>query len=128
MFDLRSTLIAHEPPYCVTLHCCECGQAMLVEADKFATITHDYVVLKDDVDITCKHCGSCQPKDERYIPHEPQPEPQVISTPVPRCPTCGSTNIEKISSFTKAIGFAAIGIFSSNFGKTMYCRNCGYKW
>ena len=46
----------------------------------------------------------------------------------PNCPTCGSTNIEKISAGKKAIGFVAVGVFSSNFGKTMHCKQCGYKW
>ena len=46
----------------------------------------------------------------------------------PKCPTCGSTNIEKISAGKKAIGFVAVGVFSSNFGKTMHCKQCGYKW
>ena len=46
----------------------------------------------------------------------------------PKCPTCGSTNIEKISAGKKAIGFVAVGVFSSNLGKTMHCKNCGYKW
>lgn len=46
----------------------------------------------------------------------------------PKCPTCGSTNIEKISTTKKAVGFVAVGIFSSNFGKTMHCKQCGYKW
>ncbi len=46
----------------------------------------------------------------------------------PKCPTCQSTNVTKITSTKKAIGFAAVGIFSSNFGKTMECKNCGYKW
>ena len=55
-------------------------------------------------------------------------ESQPISKPVPKCPTCGSTNIEKISTTKKAVGFVAVGIFSSNFGKTMRCKQCGYKW
>lgn len=47
---------------------------------------------------------------------------------VPKCPTCGSTNVEKISTAKKAFGFAMVGLFSSNLGKTMHCKNCGYKW
>ena len=47
---------------------------------------------------------------------------------VPKCPTCGSTNVEKISMTKKAFGFAMVGLFSSNLGKTMHCKNCGYKW
>lgn len=47
---------------------------------------------------------------------------------IPKCPTCGSTNICKISTGKKALGFVTVGIFSSNFGKTMECKQCGYKW
>lgn len=47
---------------------------------------------------------------------------------IPKCPTCGSTNVEKISTAKKAVGFAMVGVFSSNLGKTMECKNCGYKW
>ena len=46
----------------------------------------------------------------------------------PRCPTCGSTNIEKISLGKKAVGGALFGIFSSNVRKSMHCKSCGYKW
>ena len=49
-------------------------------------------------------------------------------TNVPKCPTCGSTNVNKISGAKKAAGFITVGVFSSNFGKTMECKNCGYKW
>ena len=54
----------------------------------------------------------------------PRPTPQNT----PKCPTCGSTNVEKISTAKKAFGFAMVGLFSSNLGKTMHCKNCGYKW
>ena len=47
---------------------------------------------------------------------------------IPKCPTCGSTNIKPISTTKKAIGFVTFGVFSNNFGKTMECKNCGYKW
>ena len=46
----------------------------------------------------------------------------------PKCPTCGSTNVHKISTGKKALGFITVGIFSSNFGKTMECKQCGYKF
>lgn len=46
----------------------------------------------------------------------------------PKCPTCQSTNIEKISDVKKAAGFLTVGVFSKNFGKTYHCRNCDYRW
>ena len=51
---------------------------------------------------------------------------QQVNTPT--CPTCHSTNVSKISGAKKAAGFLTVGVFSSNFGKTMECKNCGYKW
>lgn len=53
---------------------------------------------------------------------------QVQSTNVPKCPTCGSTNVHKISAGKKALGFVTVGIFSSNFGKSYECLQCKYKW
>lgn len=47
---------------------------------------------------------------------------------VPKCPTCGSTNIEKISLTKKAFGGAIFGLFSSDIRNTMHCKHCGCKW
>ena len=47
---------------------------------------------------------------------------------IPKCPTCGSSNIEKISLGKKAVGGALFGLFSSDIRKTMHCKNCGAKW
>ena len=48
---------------------------------------------------------------------------------VPKCPTCGSPDITKISGVTKAAKVGAFGIFGSgDIGKTYKCRNCGSKW
>lgn len=46
----------------------------------------------------------------------------------PKCPTCGSTNIEKISVSKKAFGGMMFGLFSSDVRNTMHCKNCGSKW
>ena len=48
--------------------------------------------------------------------------------PAPKCPTCQSPNVEKISLTSKVVGGALFGLFSSNVRKTMHCKNCGYKW
>lgn len=50
------------------------------------------------------------------------------SSNIPKCPTCGSTNIEKISLTKKAFGGAMFGLFSSDVRNTMKCKNCGAKW
>lgn len=47
---------------------------------------------------------------------------------VPKCPTCGSTNIKKISGTKRWLSAGLFGLASSNIGKSMCCQNCGYKW
>lgn len=47
---------------------------------------------------------------------------------VPKCPTCGSTKVEKISITKKAFGGAMFGLFSSDIRNTMHCKHCGAKW
>lgn len=47
---------------------------------------------------------------------------------VPKCPTCGSKNIQKISNTSRFGSTLVWGIASSKLGKTMECKNCGYKW
>ena len=53
---------------------------------------------------------------------------QTVSKYIPKCPTCCSPDVEKISLSSKVVGGALFGLFSSNVRKTMQCKNCGYKW
>ena len=46
----------------------------------------------------------------------------------PKCPTCGSYNVRKISLGSKAVGGAMFGLFSSDIRNTYRCDQCGYKW
>lgn len=46
----------------------------------------------------------------------------------PRCPTCNSTNIHKISGLSKAGSVAMWGIFSQKVKKQFHCDDCGYEW
>lgn len=46
----------------------------------------------------------------------------------PKCPTCGSTNIKKISVTSKVAGAAMFGLLSRTARSQFCCNNCGYKW
>lgn len=46
----------------------------------------------------------------------------------PKCPTCNSTNIKKISGTAKVVGAVAFGLFSKTARSQFECENCGYKW
>lgn len=47
---------------------------------------------------------------------------------VPKCPTCGSTNIRKMGGVERGASIATFGIFSKKINKTFKCSNCGYTW
>lgn len=45
---------------------------------------------------------------------------------IPKCPTCGSTNIRKMGGVERGASIATFGIFSKKINKTFKCENCGY--
>lgn len=47
---------------------------------------------------------------------------------IPKCPTCGSSNIKKISTASKIAGATMFGLFSRTAKSQFKCENCGYKW
>lgn len=46
----------------------------------------------------------------------------------PKCPTCNSTNLKKISTASKVVNTAVFGLFGTKRHKTFHCNNCGYEW
>ena len=59
---------------------------------------------------SCIHCGC------------------VISK-TPRCPTCRSSNVHKISAASKIGSAVMIGIFAlGKIGKTYQCNDCKCRW
>lgn len=46
----------------------------------------------------------------------------------PTCPTCGSTNVQKINVMSKVIGASMFGLFSKTAKSQFKCNDCGYKW
>lgn len=47
---------------------------------------------------------------------------------LPKCPTCGSTNIKKISASRKMLGAIGFGLLSKTARSQWECNNCGNKW
>lgn len=46
----------------------------------------------------------------------------------PKCSTCQSENIQKISTMTKAGSVALCGIFSQKIKNQWHCNSCGSEW
>lgn len=57
-----------------------------------------------------------------------QKSSKPINDNKPKCPTCGSTNIEKIGGIERGASVAMWGIFSKKINKSFKCKNCGYTW
>ena len=47
---------------------------------------------------------------------------------IPRCPTCGSINIKKITGLSKVGSVALWGVLSRKVHKQWHCNNCGSEW
>lgn len=45
-----------------------------------------------------------------------------------KCPTCGSTNIQKIGGLERAVSVGVLGVFSKKINKSFKCGHCGYTW
>lgn len=54
-----------------------------------------------------------------------QKQTQPINEYVPKCPTCGSTDIRKMGSIERGASILTFGIFSKKLNKTFKCQNCG---
>ena len=66
--------------------------------------------------------------DEYSKTTEPLKTKAQINETVAKCPTCGSTDIKKISTTNRAASVIAVGLASGKIGKQFECKNCGYKW
>ena len=55
-------------------------------------------------------------------------EMQSSTNSIPKCPTCGSTNVQPIGAGEKVISGALFGLFSTKIRKSYKCNNCKYMW
>ena len=67
-------------------------------------------------------CGEIHKIEEKL------PEPTIQTSNIPKCPTCGSPNLKKISTTSKAVNTIAFGLLGTKRHKTFHCNNCGYEW
>ena len=114
-------------------YCTECfgGNVIeLVTKEEYKNKTgKGYATLKKinlEREIKDKEYEKNHPIRQRY--YQPYSKPATHETNIPKCPTCGSTDIGKISSFDKAAGAVMFGLFSKTAKSQFKCRNCGYKW
>ncbi len=92
------------------IKCPECGQEVSDQAP------------------VCVHCGYPL-KQSPTVNGNNGNISQINPNPsAPRCPTCGSTNVEKITNLNRGISVAMWGMMSKKINKSFKCKNCGYTW
>ena len=99
-------------------HCIKCKNSL----------TSDYMYLCKTVDYETYLTMMKNKEIQSYKALYKEVSRTTQSANLPKCPTCGSTNIEKISSFDKAAGAVMFGLFSKTARSQFKCKNCGYKW
>lgn len=77
----------------------------------------------------CTECGySTQAYKNRMKKLQECIEKPVVQKNIPKCSTCSSTNIRKISTTRKVAGAIGFGLLSKTAKSQFECKDCGYKW
>lgn len=101
-------------------------ESMVILHDKIAAIVHSKMSSKQISSLLNYIIqNKCVPDtwESGYVP--PKASAQSL---LPQCPHCHSGRIQRISTTKRVVGVATFGLASSSIGKTMECKNCGYKW
>lgn len=76
----------------------------------------------------CPHCGQPMKEPEPTPVAAPQPVKPVEEKNVPKCPTCGSTNIRRVDGLERSMSFFLWGFGSRKVNKSYKCLHCDYTW
>lgn len=67
-------------------------------------------------------------RDSLVLKEEKYNKTSTSEKNVPKCPTCQSTDIKKVSTASKAGSVFMWGLLSQKVKKQWHCNNCGYEW
>ena len=112
--------------------CLKCGNSLKeynITKEEFITIykiSNDRNFLEQMIQLKETDLIEYQLKLSQFKTQLQQQESSKIqNSNIPKCPTCSSTNIHKISGLSKAGSVAMWGIFSRKVHKQWHCDSCG---
>lgn len=115
----------------VEIICDKCGKIINIEDQSFfSNVQSEYCVSQKRIICECGNIstpGIIERKKNISLNQATIKKSNYYSN-TPKCPTCGSTNIEKISATSKVVGAVAFGLFSKTARSQFKCKNCGAKW
>jgi len=96
--------------------------------------TKDYLLISPKCRDKCGHCGNelknhiISKRPENWV--DPRKRDMWVKDyeNIPKCPTCSSTKIRKISAMSKAASVAMWGVLSRKVHKQWHCDTCGSEW
>lgn len=121
---MRMKYFSEDEQY-INAECENCKKVLKIKRNNCIRTDNGYK-LNPNVKCFCNNIaetiiGKADIKASLNIPKRP--------TNTPKCPTCNSANIQKISLERKGCLLALFGIFAiGTVGKTFKCNNCGYQW
>lgn len=93
------------------------------------SVSRDSELIEAMIDLKHKDIIEYNLKIAKFKEHEAEQDKMLKAMIAkPKCPTCSSKNISKISTTGKMLSVGFFGLASGSIGKTMKCNKCGYKW
>lgn len=99
------------------------------EFDVLCDISSDDDFLNAMIDLKEKDPIEFQLKMSQFKTQVQQQESNRVQMDIrPKCPTCGSTDLSKVSTMSKAGSVIMFGLLSQKVKKTWHCNKCKYEW
>lgn len=117
----------------VSTNCAKCGHFVGSVPYPVAR-TGDYLLIDSRFRDKCGHCGNelknhiISKRPESWV--DPRKRDMWVKDyeNIPKCPTCSSIKIRKISVTSKAASVAMWGVLSRKVHKQWHCDTCGSEW
>ncbi|WP_342759384.1 hypothetical protein [Kineothrix sedimenti] len=90
--------------------------------------SHDNVFLQAMIDLKESDPIEYQLKLTQFNSQNQTKEIEEDKNNIPKCPTCNSTNLKKISTTAKATNTIMFGLLGTKRHKSFHCNSCGYEW
>ncbi len=106
----------------------------IISAEEYMIIaetSNTILFLETMINLKAKNLIEYQLKIQQFktqIQQQEALEEQQRESKKPHCPTCGSSDLEKISESSKIMDSIIWGFGGKQRYKTYHCNNCGYEW
>ncbi len=99
-----------------------------LDYDVLTNISNDSRFIESMIELAEKDPIEYHLKMSQFKNNVQQQTSNIKIDNTPKCPTCNSTNIKKISGLSKAGSVAMWGLLSRKVHKQWHCNQCGSEW